>query len=844
MNDIGTAWRIARRELRGGLAGFRIFLLCLILGVGAIAAVGTVRGSIESGLRDQGARVLGGDAEIQFTYRFADQDELAWMQARADRISNVVEFRSMAIVGQGDQAQSALTQVKAVDDLYPLIGAVVLLPEMPLDQALAVQDGVAGVVMQKLLVDRLNLTVGDQVKLGANAFRLNAILVVEPDSATGGMGLGPHSLVSKSALEGSGLLAAGSMFEAKYRLELKPARSVKSQARAFKEKFAETGLRWRDKRNGAPAVARFVERIGSFFVIVGLAGLAVGGVGIYAAVQSYLRGKTAVIGTLKTLGASGGTIFMIYAFQIGVMTILGLFIGLALGALIPIGLAPLLAEILPLPADYSIQFKPLIEAAIYGSLSVILFSLWPLAKARDIRATALFRDGAEALKSWPRWPYLIAALLVLGVLVYAITWFAAVPKLALWAMVGIGASLVVLFIAAVGLRWIARRMAKSRFVRGKTALRLAFGAIGGPNSEAVPVVLSLGLGLTVLAAIGQIETNMNRSIAQGLPDVAPSYFFIDIQRDQIDGFLDRVRNDPNISRVDTAPMLRGVLTEINGIDAQTIAPDHWVIRGDRGITYAAEQPAKTPLIEGEWWPKDYAGLPLISFAYQEAQEIGLKLGDELTVNILGRDITGTIANFRDVDFSDISIDFVITFNAAALSGAPHMSIATVYMEETSEPQLLRDLLKSFPNITAIGIRDAIAQVSNALRAIAAATSLGALATLITGFVVLIGAAAAGERARAYEAAVLKTLGASRLTILISFVLRSAFMGAAAGLVALFAGTTAGWAVMTFVMETEFEFALPSAVIIIIGGALATVIAGLMFAWRPLAVRPVRILRGA
>ncbi len=844
MSNIATAWRIARRELRGGLAGFRIFLLCLILGVGAIAAVGTVRGSIESGLRDQGARVLGGDAEIQFTYRFADQDELAWMQARADRISNVVEFRSMAIVGAGDQVETALTQVKAVDDLYPLVGAVTLAPEIALDQALGVQDGVAGVVMQQLLVDRLGLAVGDMVKLGANPFRLTAVLVVEPDSATGGMGLGPHSIVSRAALEGSGLLAAGSMFEAKYRLQLKPDLSVKSQKQAFDKRFAETGLRWRDKRNGAPAVARFVNRIGSFFVIVGLAGLAVGGVGIYAAVQSYLRGKTAVIGTLKTLGASGNTIFMVYAFQIGVMTMIGLIIGLALGAVIPLALAPMLSQNLPLPAEYAIQVEPLIEAAIYGVLSVILFALWPLAKARDIRATALFRNGAEALKSWPRWPYVIAALVVLGVLIWAIAWFAAVPALALWAMGGIGASLLILLLAAAALRGITRRMAKARFVRGKTALRLAFGAIGGPNSEAVPVVLSLGLGLTVLAAIGQIETNMNRSIAQGLPDVAPSYFFIDIQRDQIDGFLDRVRGDPDISRVDTAPMLRGIVTEINGVGAQKIAPDHWVIRGDRGITYADEKPAKTPLIAGEWWPKDYSGPPLISFAYQEAQEIGLKLGDTLTVNILGRDITGTIANFRDVDFSDISIDFVITFNAAALSGAPHISIATVYMEQASEAQLLRDLLKSYPNITAIGIRDAIAQVAQALRSIAAATSLGALATLVTGFVVLIGAAAAGERARAYEAAVLKTLGATRLTILFSFVLRSAFLGAAAGLVALFAGTMAGWAVMTFVMETEFEFAVSSALLIITGGALATVIAGLLFAWRPLAVRPARILRGA
>ena len=491
---------------------------------------------------------------------------------------------------------------------------------------------------------------------------------------------------------------------------------------------------------------------------------------------------------------------------------------------------------------FGLYAKPLIEAAIYGLLTAFVFTLWPLAKARDIRAATLFREASDQIKAWPRWPYIGITLGLLALLIWLAARFSGIATLAYGATAGILGSLVLLFFAALALRALARRIARTRFLRGKTAIRLAFGAIGGRGSEAVSVVLSLGLGLTVLAAIGQIDTNLRNAIDRDLPAIAPSYFFLDIQKDQLPAFQKRLASDPAVSRVDSAPMLRGRVTEINGIDAQKIAPDHWVIRGDRGITYAGAMPANAKLQSGVWWPADYSGPPQISFAYEEAQEIGLKLGDALTVNILGRDITGTIVNFRDVNFGDASMNFVITFNSAALAAAPHTAIATVYAEEQAEAPLLRDLMAKLPNITAIRVREAVARISTILGGIAAATSYGAAATLLTGFVVLIGAAAAGEPARTYEAAMLKTLGASRRTILGSFMLRSLLLGAAAGSVALLAGSIAGWAVITFVMEASYRFEPLSAIAIIAGGALATLVSGLAFAWRPLSARPAQVLR--
>ena len=841
MSRLPLALRLARRELRGGLAGFRIFLLCLALGVGAIAAVGSVRAAIEAGLSREGAVLLGGDAELRFTYRFAEPEERGWMEDQAAQVSEIVDFRSMAVAGEGLEAERALTQVKGVDALWPLLGEARFDPPLNVATVLAGQDGLPGAAMDRLLIDRLGLALGDSFRLGVQEFVLMAEVLREPDGVGAQFGFGPRTLVATEALANSQLLGAGTLFDVAYRLRLAEGDSVARLRAGAESRFEGAGVRFRDGAQGAPGVARFVERIGAFLVLVGLAGLAVGGVGVSAAVRAYLDRKTPVIATLKTLGAEGRMIFGIYFAQIGALTLAGVLAGLVLGAGVPLALAPLLEAQLPVPIAAGIHPAPLAEAALYGALTALVFTLWPLARVEKVRAAALFRGLGTERRAWPRPVYLLALALAVLALVGTATAFAAVWQLALGTAGGIAAALLALALAALGLRALARRAARIRALRGRTALRLALGAIGNPREGVLAVVLSLGLGLTVLATVGQIDANLRNAISTELPDRAPSYFFIDIQNDQLAGFLERLRDDPGVSEIETAPQLRGIVTAINERPAREWA-EHWVLRGDRGLTYAATPPSGTTLVAGEWWPEDYAGPPLISFGINEARDLGLQLGDRITVNVLGRDITGSIANFRELDFRTGGIGFVMTFNPAALQAAPHTHIATVHATPESEGAILRDLSARYPNVTAIRIREAAERVSEALGALAAATSYAALATLITGFVVLIGAAAAGERARIFEAAVLKTLGATRGRILASFALRSALMGAAAGTVAIGAGAAGSWLILTQVMELPYRFAPVSALAIVLGGVVATLLAGLVFALRPLAARPARILR--
>ena len=830
------ASRFARRELRGGLHGFHVFLACLALGVAAIAAVGTVRAGIEAGLESEGAALLGGDAEVEFTYRFARDAELAFLNEIATEISETVDFRSMAVVDGPLGVERGLTQVRAVDSAYPLVGSVTLAPNIPLDTALANNGG----VMERVLVDRLGLSVGDTFRLGEATFTLRAVLERYPDNSSGGFGLGPRTVVLTDDLASSGLLAEGTLYSTQYRMLLPAGADLAALETRAEDQFRDTGLRWRDSRNGAGGTARFVERIGAFLILMGLSGLAVGGVGVSAAVRSYLAGKTGVIATLKTLGATRRTIFLTYFLQIGALTLLGIAIGLVLGGGIPVLLAPVIEAQLPIPADFIFTMAPLIEAALYGLLAALIFTLWPLARTEQIRPATLFRDAFGSDSGLPAWPYLAATAALVAMLLGAAIWFSGTVFLTLWTAGGIIGALLILVTAA----WIARLISRKlgRRARGRPALRLALGSIGARGGEATSVVLSLGLGLTVLASVGQIDGNLRAAFSDELPEVAPSYFFVDIQPDQIDGFRARLDTDPAVSKVDTAPMLRGIITKINGQSAEEFSDGHWVTRGDRGVTYTAEAPDPSEITDGTWWPTDYTGPPLMSFSTEEALEIGLSLGDTVTVNILGRDMTATISNFRTVSWENAGIGFVMALNPSALAGAPHSWISTVYAEPQAEAAILRDLANQYPNITAIRIRDAIDQVVDLVGGIAAATRYAALATLVTGFLVLIGAAAAGERARTFEAAVLKTLGATRARILFSFALRAAILGLAAGIVALIAGILGGWAVTTFVMEGDYQVIWTNALLIIGGGVMASLVAGLAFAFRPLNASPAQVLR--
>lgn len=834
------ALRFAFRELQGGLAGFRVFLLCLVLGVGGIAAVGSLGKAITEGLTNEGREILGGDVAISLTWRMATAPERAWMEAQG-AVSEIAQLRSM--LSHGDQF--ALTEAKGVDTSYPLYGEARLADGGDLQMALAVREGVPGLLTDQALAERLGLAQGDEVHLGAGRFEFRGVLAAEPDLGSSGLVLAPRSMTSLEGLRAAGLISPGVAYDMQYRLRLAEDVDLATARAEFERRFADSGARWRDHRDAAPGTRRFVERLTAFLTIVGLASLAIGGVGIGTGVRDYLARRTATIAALRTLGATGQTVLMAYAIQIGTIAAFGIALALLLGGGIISWGGPLLARGLPVPAEFGFHAAPLLRAALFGALIVALFTALPLARLRQLRPAELFRDQAAPRHAWPgrKMAATIAALaLASGAAVIGLS---EAPKLAAWCMAGLVTAFALLWVLGRAGAGLARRISHTPLARHRPGLRLALGSIGAPGAGAAETVLALGLGLAVLSTIGQIDANMQRLITRELPVDSPAFFLLDVQPAQLSQLEEIIASTNGVDRLATAPMLRGTITHLDGVPASEAKIDDdakWILQGDRGVSLAATPPAGTELTEGSWWAADYSGPPLVSFSAKEAEALGLKVGSTLTVNILGRPVTAKIASLRHVEWQGLGINFMMIMDPAALEGAPHTLLATLHARPEAEGALMRALADAMPNVTPILVRTQIERVADAMTEIATGTRWAALAVLLSGLAVLIGTSASGEDRRNREAAILKVLGASRMAILGSFALRSALLGLFAASIALVLGTVSAWAVQHFVLDADYVLPLRQTIAILASGVGLGLAAGLGFAIAPLRRRPAAILR--
>ncbi|MBA90818.1 MAG: glycosyl transferase family 1 [Phyllobacteriaceae bacterium] len=843
LRTLSLAWRFSLREMRGGLSGFAIFLACIALGAGAIGGVNSVARSITSGVTAEGRTLLGGDMRFQLNQRETSAEERAYLESLG-RLSHSAEMRSMVRLPDG--SDQTLAEVKAVDGAYPLAGTLVTDPPLAGDAVFALSDGAYGAAVADLLMERLGLSIGDRVELGNATFELRTRIVTEPDMISGGFGFAPRFMVSLDALRASGLIQPGSLVEHDYKIDL-GARGTPAGIAAIRDesasRFPQAGWSIRDSANAAPALASNIERFSQFLTLVGLTALVVGGVGVGNAVRSYLDSKRAVIATFKCLGASGAFVFAVYLVQILLIAAAGIALGLVIAAAMPLAAGHALGAIIPVPVTGGFYPGALAMAALFGFLVTVAFALIPLGRARDVPATALFREMGFDPHGWPRPAYLGAAALALAMLAGLAVWTAESRLLAASFLASVAAAFIVLRMVATGVQALAR---KAPVVRS-TPLRLAIGNIHRPGALTPSVVLSLGLGLTLLVSLALIDGNLRNQITGSLPERAPNFFFVDIQSGEVERFAELIDSESE-GKLVRVPMLRGRIIALNGEDVTKIdvPPEGaWVLRGDRGLTYSQRVPENSRLVEGEWWPEDYSGEPLVSFSAEEAGEIGLKTGDTVTVNVLGRNVTARIANLREVAWESLGINFVMVFSPNTLAGAPHAWLATLTDTDAGpaeEARLLNAVTRAFPSVTTVRVKDALDVVDRVVGQLALAIRAAASVALIASVLVLSGALAASNRARVHDAVVLKMLGATRRDLIGAFSLEYAMIGLATAAFALAAGGIASWAVISQVMNLQSSFLPDVAVTTLVVALVLTVGFGLIGTWRVLGHKAAPVLR--
>ncbi|MBB3976922.1 putative ABC transport system permease protein [Rhizobium azooxidifex] len=840
---LSLAFRLALREMRGGLRGFYIFLACIALGTAAIAGVNSVSGAISQSIEAQGQTLLAGDIRFQLRNRVATDAERGYFDTLGD-VSVSAGLRSMARLPDG--SDQTLVELKAVDDDYPLYGTVETTPAEPLARLTADDGGTFGALAAPLLLERLGVRVGDELLLGTARVRITATIDREPDALSDGFGLAPRLLISNDALAATGLVQTGSLVEHQYkvRLDAPTSRAIAEVRRQAERQFPSAGWSIRTSNNATPSLTSNITRFSQFLTLVGLTALIVGGVGVANAVRAYLDTKRGVIATFKCLGAPARLISAIYLIQIVLIAVIGILIGLVLGMLIPIVAVRFLEGVLPVPAGLAIYPGALALAAAFGVITALAFAIMPLGHAREVPATALFREQGFERSRLPAWPYIAGAGLFLAALGGLAVWTAYDRYIAVVFLGSIAFAFVVLRLVASLVTALARRAPRVN----SPALRLAIGNIHRPGALTPSVVLSLGLGLALLVTLTLIDGNLRRELTSSLPERAPNFFFIDIQGNDLDGFRKVLTDTMPDGKIIEVPMLRGRITAFNGEDVarrDVPASGRWVLQGDRGITYAKNLPENSTLAAGQWWPADYAGEPLVSFSAEEAGELGLKVGDTVTVNVLGRNMTARIANFRNVEWESLSINFVMVFSPNTFAGAPHAWLATMIDPDATAEQeaaTLRAVTNAYPTITSVRVKDALDIVNELMGQLATAVRAAAAVALIASVLVLAGALAAGNRARTHDAVVLKTLGATRTTLIRAFSYEYVMLGLATAVFALFSGGVAAWFVVSRIMTLPSSF-LPDVALMTVLIALAmTVGIGLAGTWRVLGQKAATVLR--
>jgi putative ABC transport system permease protein len=826
--DFLTIWKLGLRELRNGLHGFRIFIACLALGVMVIAAVGALADALRAGLASQGETILGGDMTFSRMHIRATDQEQALFRSLG-RVSETSTMRTMA--RRLDGSDQALAELKAVDSAYPLSG------ETTIEGGRSFADAVAGngAVVDPMLLERLGVKVGDRVRIGAAEIEVRGILKAEPDAVADRLTYGPRVFVSLATLDKTQLVKPGTLIRWRYAVKLpSDARSDRETLanirKSVEQKMPSAGFTSVDRYDPSPQITRTLERLRQFLILIGLASLLVGGGGIANAVATFIDKRVKVVATMRSVGASGTQIIGIFLVQILLMSAIGIAIGLLLGIAVPPLIENVYGDLLPIRAGIEVSPASLGLAATYGFLVALIFALWPLGRVENVRAAVLFRESVGGIKGRPRKAIIIVTGLLVALL-FALAVLTSEPhNIAVYISISLAVMLIVFSLLGGFISRLVQRVPRP----ASPELALALRNIAAPDGLTRSVVLSLGTGLSLLVAVALANAALVEDLQERLPEQAPDYFMLDIAPSDFTAVKSKIIADvPGATLID-APMLRGRLVALKGIPVENLkvpADAQWVLNGDRGLSYADTIPEGSKLTSGTWWAKNYSGPPLVSFEGEIAKKLGVDVGDQVTVNVLGRNVEAKIANLREVNWESLSLNFIMVFTPNTLEAAPHNMLATLRLppgtSRATETAMVRDLGRAYPAVTAIRVRDAIDQFNKIFARVMVAVKVAGSITLAAGALVLAGALATAQRRRILEAVILKTIGARRRQIMKAHAFEYALLAIIAALVAILLGSLVAWIAVTRVMEIDFVFSV-NAVLETLGiaGLMITVFGGL------------------
>ncbi|MBK8084382.1 MAG: FtsX-like permease family protein [Devosia sp.] len=835
--------RVALRDLRGDLRRFAILLACLALGVGTITIVGSVGAALQSALLRDARALLGGDLEATLSYRPANDEERA-LFGTLGRLGEVIE-----VLGRADaQGQTSFLSIRAVDEAYPLVGTATLEPATPIPDLLALRDGVHGLVADPLLLDRLGLALGDELRVGAARFALRGTVTRLPDQLAAGLTLGVPVLMSVEALDATGILEPGVLARYRYRLLLETS-GFEDAAAAIRSAFPDAGFQLSAPRDATADLSRFFDIFGRFLTIVGLSTLLVGGVGVSSAVAAYVTDRQRSIATMKALGATGARITAHFLTQVMLLVAIGIVLGLALGAALTLAALPVLGDLLGVDLPPVLDGPSLLTAAGFGLLTGFAFGYLPLRRARKLRPALLFRSAGAAAEGALGWRDLVApglllpmALAGLGIYGLAVA-IAGRPLFVLVYGLSVIGAFAVLRLAALALQMLLRRLPPLP----DATLRNALKAIHRPGAPAPTVMLSLGLGLSLLLLITLIDGNLRHQLStESIPN-APSFVFMDLFEDEVAALSGFAGADAAIADFTALPMIRGRIETINGTPVaalgRTPPPEFaFLFEEEIPLSAAAVLPERSSIVSGAWWPADHAGEPLVSVFDRLREPLGLRLGDELTFRIFGEEVSARIGSFRDYAWRSGGINFGFVLSPNAFDPFPLSYLGLMKAQPGEDRAVQPRLVAAFPDLIFLPVGDALETFARLLSSVTTAVEVIGGFAVVSGTLVLAGAMIAGRRQREADAMVMKVLGATRGNVVRGYLIEYGLLGLLAALLAAGLALAGTWAFVEFALEIDFWVDPWLMAWVILGTIALTVAVGTASTWTALSVRPASFLR--
>ncbi len=793
-SEFNLILKYALKDLSRNYHKISSIIITLFISLFILSAIFTIEDSLKKELNDNAKALLGGDLEIDYNRNQGNLDLVNQVKEFAT-VSQMIEFSTMLSTTGREKNKSLFTRIKTVDEKYPHYGEV---DYEPIEAYERMQREPNTILINESLSKTLNIKINEQVKVQDQNFTVIGIIKSVPD-VSGFVAFGDWALAGKQTLEILKLNGIGSFLNYEYKVKFNndddPAEIEKKIENIFKN---DQKVKLRYPENSASGIKRIINNFSQFLSLVSISAMLIAGIGIANTLLSFINQNNMSIAVRKAVGFYSGNIKTLYYLQLFILLFIITVISYGSSFLIVPIADKYLSDGLGLNVYPVFSFLNFFKIFLVGLLVLVIFSIPTISSIDQVKASNLFRNVFQNLQFYYSKKSVAVSFILLSILIILFTIGTEQPTYSLGYFVAFFVCLVVFFLLSKLIIFFLKKFKSSSIV----SLKVSIKNITQTKSITPITVMSLGLGVTLLLTLALVGTNFQREIAKSIPDIAPDYFFVGIQKGEREKFEQGILNMDKDANIEIVPMVSSGIVKINGVDPNTfIKPDndsYWVIGSERRSSWVENIPKDNPILEGEWWDLSKPNQLQISLDAKVAKDFNIQLGDIFTLNVYGREIDGEVINFREVDYRDLSINFAMLFNPQFAKQIPHEYLATAKFNSDKFDET--EMLEIMPSLSMIKIADYLLKVTAVLNKVFIAVTLISAVTIIIGLIVISSAIMVQGKIKEYQNLVFKILGFSKKQIIFSSLIEFIIIFMSVILIATFFAVIGS----KFIMENIFE----------------------------------------